>query len=295
MGALSRILVATDFSAGAGAAVSRAGQLAKEHQAELHLIHASPDWNLFCRALPAQQGHYATLTQFAESAMQREIAWLKEKFAIRVRGQVELGSAALTIARAVQEFQPQLLVIAARGEHGPSVAPSALGGTALKLLSQTTRPLLLVRGTGAHPYAEAMAAIGDASEISKRVVQCGTLLAPSAIWHIARAYEVPYLERLRQCGIDDAAMISCATESRASAHREVDTVLKAVGHSTPMHVDLMPGEPLRVVLTQIVRERVDLLVVGKHAQGVAETAHALVGSVGFRLAYHAQVDVLVVP
>ncbi len=295
MGALSRILVATDFSAGAGAAVGRAGQLAKEHQAELHLIHASPDWNLFCRALPAQQDHYATLTQFAESAMHREIAGLEQKFAIRVRGQVQLGSAARTIARAVQEFQPQLLVIGARGEHGPSVAASALGGTALKLLSQATGPVLLVRDTSTRPYAEAMAAISDASEISKRIVQWGTLLAPRAIWHIARAFDVPYLERLQQCGIDDAAMISCAADSRASAQREVDTVLEAVGHSTPLHVDLLPGEPLRVVLTQTVRERAQLLVVGKHAQGVAETAHALLGSVGFRLAYHAQIDVLVVP
>ena len=295
MGALSRILVATDFSAGAGAAVTRAGQLAKEHHAELHLIHASPDWNLFCRFLPAQQGHYAMLTQFAESAMQREVAWLEQKFAIRVRGQVELGSAARTITRAAQEFQPQLLVIGARGEHGPSIATSALGGTALKLLSQTTQPLLLCRDTDTHPYAEAMAAIKDASEMARRIVQWGTLLAPSAVWHIVRAYEVPYLERLRQCGVDDTAMGSCATQARASAQREVDAVLKAAERSTPMNVHLMPGEPLRVVLTQIVRERVHLLVVGKHAQGIAENGHGLVGSVGFRLAYHTQGDVLVVP
>jgi len=295
MGVLSRILVATDFSAGAGAAVTRAGQLAQEHHAELHLIHASPDWNLFSRVLPAHQGHYSTLTEFAESAMQREVAWVEQKFAIRVRGVVELGGATRTIARAAQEFQPQLLVIGARGEHGPSVAASALGGTALKLLSQATRPLLLVRDIGARPYAEAMAAISDASEIAKRIVRWGMLVAPSAVWHLIRAYDVPYLERLRQCGIDDAAMISCAADSRASAQREIDMVIKAAEHTSPMRVHLMPGEPLRVVLTQIVRERVHLLVVGKHAERIADAGHGLVGSVGFRLAYHAQGDVLVVP
>ncbi len=295
MSALSRILVATDFSAGAAAAVSRAGQLAKEHHAELRLIHASPDWNLFCRFLPAQQSHYTALTQHAESAMQREIAALQQKFAIRVRGDVELGSATQTIARAAREYQPQLLVIGTRGEHGPSVAASALGGTALKLVSQTPRPLLLVRDTASGPYAEAMAAISDASEIAKRIIQWATLIAPTAVWHIVRAYDVPYLERLRQCGVDDAAMNSCAAQSRRSAEHEVEMVLEAVEHAPQVHVHLMPGEPLRVVLTQMVRDRAHLLVVGKHAQGVAETGHGLVGSVGLRLAYHAQSDVLVVP
>jgi nucleotide-binding universal stress UspA family protein len=147
MSALSRILVATDFSRGSGVAVARAGLLAREHQADLRLIHASPDWNLFCRFLPAQQAHYTTLTQHAEAAMQREIEWLQQRYGIRAHGGVELGSATRTIARVVQDFQPQLVVIGARGEHGPSVSSSALGGTAMKLLLQTTRPLLLVRDT----------------------------------------------------------------------------------------------------------------------------------------------------
>jgi universal stress protein E len=295
MSALSRILVATDFSPGAGAAVARAGLLAKEHHADLRLIHASPDWNLFSRFFAAQQAHYATMTQHAEAAMQREIGSLQHRFGIRAHGGVELGSATSTIARVTQDFQPQLVGIGARGEHGPSVATSALGGTALKLLSQTTRPLLLVRDTSSRAYSEAMAAISDPPEIARRVIQWGLLLAPNATWHIVHAYDVPYLERLRQCGIDDAAMVSCGAESRASAQRAVDAVLKSVESSVPMRVHLMPGEPLRVVLTQVVRDRAHLLVVGKHARGVTETEHALLGSVGVRLAYHAQEDVLVVP
>lgn len=295
MSALSRILVATDFSPGAGAAVARAGQLAKEHHAELRLIHASPDWNLFSRFLPAEQAHYATLTQHAEASLQGEIAWLEKKHAIRVHGEVHLGSATRTILRAAAEFDPQLLVIGARGEHGPPVTPAALGGTALKLLSQTDRPLLLVRDAPSHAYVEAMAAVGDSGEIAKRILQWGMTLAPAAIWHVVRAYDVPYLERLRQCGIDDTSMLSCAAQSRAHAQHGIDAVLKSLDGVVPAHVHLMPGEPLRVVLTQIVRDRAQLLVVGKHAETVTEWGHALVGSVGLRLAYHAPIDVLVVP
>jgi nucleotide-binding universal stress UspA family protein len=295
MSALSRILVATDFSPGSGVAMARAGLLAKEHQADLRLIHASPDWNLFCRFLPAQQAHYTTLTQHAESAVQREIDWLQQRYGIQAHGGVELGSATRTIARVVQDFQPQLVVIGARGEHGPSVSSSALGGTAMKLLLQTTRPLLLVRDTCSRAYSEAMAAISDPAELAKRVVQWGLLVAPNASWHVVRAYDVPYLERLRQCGIDDASMLACASDARANAQRAVEAVLKSVESSSPIRVHLMQGEPLRAVLTQIVRDRSHLLVVGKHVQSVTETDHALVGSVGLRLAYHAQSDVLVVP
>src|SRR3569833_2144778 len=44
---VSRILAATDFSAAGEAALSRAGQIAAEQGAELRIIHATPDWNLF--------------------------------------------------------------------------------------------------------------------------------------------------------------------------------------------------------------------------------------------------------
>src|SRR5215472_12939080 len=99
MSALSRILVATDYSPGAGAALARAGELAKEHHAELRIIHASPDWNLFSRSMPAQQAQYASLTQHAESAMRHDIEWLHQKFSIRASGEVHLGSATRTILR----------------------------------------------------------------------------------------------------------------------------------------------------------------------------------------------------
>jgi hypothetical protein len=36
-------------------------------------------------------------------------------------------------------------------------------------------------------------------------------------------------------------------------------------------------------------------VLGKHAQAITDAGQGLVGSVGFRLAYHAHGDVLVVP
>jgi len=46
---LKRILVATDLSAAGHRAVMRAGQLARQWETGLFLVHARPDWNLFAR------------------------------------------------------------------------------------------------------------------------------------------------------------------------------------------------------------------------------------------------------
>jgi nucleotide-binding universal stress UspA family protein len=293
MNVLSRILVATDYSPCGGAAVARAGQLAGEHHAELRVIHVSPDWNLFSRSLPAQQAHYASLTQHAEGALQHDVEWVQRKFSIRARGDIYLGNASQTILRAVAEYQPHLLVIGSRGEHGPMISPSGLGGTALKLIAETTVPMLIARNTDASHYQEALLAVSDAGDLSRRIVEWGVTVAPHAVRHLVHAYDVPYLERLRHCGIDDATLVACATQSRAGAQRAMDELLKV--SSTRIQTHLMPGEPLNVVLTQIIRDRAQLLVIGKHAESITESDHALVGSVGLRLAYHAQVDVLVVP
>ena len=50
---LHRILVATDFSAAGHAAVARAGQLAAQFQAQLTVLHATPDWTLFSQRATA--------------------------------------------------------------------------------------------------------------------------------------------------------------------------------------------------------------------------------------------------
>ena len=50
---LKRILVATDLSTAGKHAVMRAGQLARQWEAGLFLVHARPDWNLFARSRPA--------------------------------------------------------------------------------------------------------------------------------------------------------------------------------------------------------------------------------------------------
>src|ERR1700727_2851354 len=70
---LNRILVATDFSVAGQRAVTRAAQLHHQHEANLQLLHAAPDWNLFSRCTTAQKQLYDEVTLHAQSAMRDEV------------------------------------------------------------------------------------------------------------------------------------------------------------------------------------------------------------------------------
>lgn len=53
------------------------------------------------------------------------------------------------------------------------------------------------------------------------------------------------------------------------------------------------GEPAFAVLAEIGRTPTDLLVIGKREPTVPHAQHGAMGGVGFRIAYHASTDVLV--
>ncbi len=295
MHSLNRILVATDYSPLGHAAVGRAAQIAKLQGAELRIIHVAPDWNLFSRSFEGRQAHYSSISQYAQSALRSEIQWVQETFALRAAGDVNVGNATTAILRVASEFQPDLLVVGARGEHAQTLGPSALGGTALKLLATVQQAILFVRDAKIDPYSEVLVAIKGEADLARRILDWKSTVAPSSICHLVRAYDVPYIERLRLCGVTDAALEQCAQDTRQSAQRETTLALQSNDEAAQIKIHLVSGDPLKAVLTEIVRDRVQLLMVGKQARSAEEAAHRLLGSVAVRLAYHAGTDVLMVP
>src|SRR5579859_781991 len=96
MSIISRILVATDFSAAGRAAVARAGQLAAQYGAELRVVHATPDWTLFSNRSAMQQEQYDDITKSAEALLKGEVNWLLAEFAVHASGEIQLGKASQT-------------------------------------------------------------------------------------------------------------------------------------------------------------------------------------------------------
>jgi nucleotide-binding universal stress UspA family protein len=292
---LNRILVATDYSVAGRRAVNRAGQLAKQLGTALHLLHATPDWNLFARWTSGQPQHYDEITLHAQSAMRDEVNHVLREFGVHAQGEIQLGKASEVITRAIDSYQPSMVVAGARGEHEPHSAPAALGGTSLKLFWRMKGPLLFVRGDESPPYRTSLAAVQPASELSRELVLWGTALVPGGDCHVVHSYDAPYSERMRLCGTSTAAIEACILATETEARRGLDRMPAAASPNSNVHLHLVHGNPLGNLVTAIAHYCPQLVVVGRHESERRQPPHESYGSTGLRMAYHTPVDVLVIP
>jgi nucleotide-binding universal stress UspA family protein len=290
---LKRILVATDLSATAHAAVMRAGQLARQWEANLFLVHARPDWNLFARWAPASQDSYRDISQSAETPLRDLLAELERKFGVHARCDSRMGKASSVIATAAAEWQPHLVVIGARGEHDACGPEPFLGGTALKLLSRIELPMLVVRGSSEDAYTTSLVAVGIPSALSRRAVLWASGLVKGGDCHLVHAYGVPYVERMRLRGIADAVVDARMRQAREAAELTPPDIIGAAEGSARMHVHAVNGEPVAAVLAEVRRYAPQLVVIGKCESPALAARGSIMGGVGFLIAYHAPTDVLI--
>ncbi len=292
---LNRILVATDFSPASQRAVTRAAELAREHAATLHLVHATPEWSLFSRWASARPQHYEQITRSAQTELDRELTRVQSTFSVDADGSVQKGKASEVIVSAIRAIEPDLVVAGARGEHQPLYAPAALGGTSLKLLFRAEHPLLFVREGPPLRYRTSIAAVNEPTDLSKRIVLWAGALVPSGNCHIVHAYDAPYSERMRLCGIDSVAIEACIGDTEAAARASLDKLVAAAVTDEHAHLHLVQGNPLGILVTEIARHCPQLVIIGRHEPERGESLHNPIGSMGLRMAYHIPVDVLVVP
>jgi nucleotide-binding universal stress UspA family protein len=293
MPVLKRILVATDLSAAGKRAVMRAGQLAHQWEATLFLTHVRPDWNLFSRWRPALQDSYQDVAHSSETPLRLALAELESRFGVHARCDSRLGKASNVIAALVAELEPHLLVIGARGEHEASAPGPSLGGTAMKLLARVETPILLVRRDSDTRYSSAVVAVDAPGPLSRRAVLWGSGLVGDGDCHVVHAYDVPYVERMRLQEIDEAVIQRRMRQAEEAAIVAVRDLLGAAEGHARLHTRAVCGEPVFAVLAEIGRTPTDLLVIGKREPLVPHAQHGAMGGVGFRIAYHAATDVLV--
>ena len=294
--ALHRILVATDFSEAGHAAVARAGQLAAQYHCQLTVFHATPDWTLFSQRAAAHQAHYADITRNAEELMRGEVSWLGQQFGLTtVRGEIYRDRATLAITRAIESFQPNVLVIGAGGEHIVPGGETVLGETALKLISRVSVPLLLVRNSSPMPYTSTLAGMGAEVRVARRLTLWASTLAGSGTCHMVRAYEAPYAHRMRLCGYGDTELAQSAEEQRQIAQQDCEVLEHTVQPGTHLVVHIVRGAPVATVLQQVKLCAPQLVVIGQHEHYANEHPGAWAAGLGTRIAYHCPTDVLMVP
>ncbi len=293
MPVLKRILVATDFSPAGQRAVMRAGQLAQQWDANLFLTHVRPDWNLFSRWRPAVPDSYQDVARCSDVPMRSTLAELESRFRIHTRCDSRLGKASGVITALVNELEPHLVVIGARGEHEGTTPAPWLGGTALKLLGRFQAPLLLVRREADTAYSSSLVAVDVESPLARRAVLWGSGLIRAGDCHIVHVYDVPYIERMRLAGIEQSVLerrIRLSEESAGSIAREL---ARAAEGEAKLHPRAVRGEPVTAILAEIARVSPDIVIVGQRGPEALGDLRSPIGGVGFRIAYHAPTDVLV--
>lgn len=273
---IHNIVVATDFSPGAAAAVDRAVQIARTHSAALRLLHVFD-----VSAWHSLQGVFDPRRLAREPPPDVQIkrrlnelsASLAAQTGLQVEAHFSVGKADGAIRAYVQAHGTALLVIGARAE----LSILGLGSTASRLVRAPNRPVLMVRCGAARAYATVLAAV-DLSAQAKRAATVAIHLFPAAQHHLALALGP---------GPDDSV--------HAQALHDLDQFAGGLSGKAqyPVVAEVLDDVPARAILERAAALPAGCVVVGHH--GKNGSTEAQLGSMAQQVLQHTLRDVLLVP
>ena len=290
---INRIVAATDFSVFSERVVQRAAHIAKQHHAEVHLLHAVRPFDLYpgLTLTPDVSGHHDQVLQEAEHTRLDELASsLAGQFGIRIRSVTRLGRAHAEIAAYAQSVSADLVVAGARGES--TLMDLFLGSTASRLLRVATCPVLVVKNPADAPYHRVVAAV-DFSPVSAAVVVHALELAAAAPVTALHVLGTEVEERLRKAKYVQMDITEWLTNLRTEAEKHLDVLLEPIEHGASVARQVQSGFPPAALCQYIEQCHVDLLVLGRHGHG-GGLQEWLLGSVSKDVAHAAVSDVLLI-
>lgn len=287
------ILAATDLSAPARQAATRAARLAATCGARLVLQHV-----VSRGALDALRQLFGAapgdLQQRLLDEARVELRELGAELlaAPGVAADIHLSTGAVTgeIASQADALDADLLVL---GAHGASlVRDLSIGSTTERVLRQTGRPLLVVRRAAGHGYRRVLVPV-DFSPRSLKAIGMARLLAPQAEIVLLHAFEVPFEGRLRHAGVSDAELAGLLANARREAEAQMHELVAGAGlPAVAVRPVVVHGDASVHILDQERLQGGELIVIGKRGQGPLE--ELLLGSVTRHILTQACGDVLVV-
>jgi len=287
------IVAATDFSDFSERVVQRAAHIAKQHQADLHLIHVVRPLDLYpgMTLAPDEFGHHdEELLQAEQSRLDAMATSLASQQGIRVHAATRLGRAHAEIASYAREISADLVVAGARGEN--TLMNLFLGSTAARLLQVATCPVLIVRNPAGEPYRQVLAAV-DFSPISAAVVAHAILLAGDAPVQALHVLGTEVEQRMRRAKSDQVDITGWLAGQRGEAEKKLDALLAQIENSEAVVRVVQPGFPPAVICQSIEDSHADLAVLGRHGHG-GGLQEWLLGSVSKDVALAAACDVLLI-
>lgn len=281
---LRQVVVATDFTPGAAAAVRRAIALPLQPGATVSLLHVVEE-PVPPRYLEAVLDHARSALGNLAADAQREVS-AHGSSDIRVEHRVVVGTPFVEIIRYARSFGADLVVV---GRHGPrSVRDSFVGSTAERVIRKGDVPVLLVNETTVAPYERALLAV-DLSDTSTRVADLALTLLPPGV-PLIRVVHVFHVALAGWLDGDSLAQQRRELADHAAAAAKRFTAPYAA-RGIECRLVVCEGDPRVVILREAARDRCDLIVLATHAR--TGIAHALLGSVAEWLVRAAPSDVAV--
>lgn len=291
MAHIGKILVATDFSGAANAAVKRAANLAHDLRAALHLAHIVEvgllDW-LRELAPGESTGEEPPVVSQARIRLSEIARLLEQHFSIRAEVCVATGVPHTEIVAQARAIAADLLVVGARGLH--SYRDIFLGSTASRVVRLATGPVLVVRNGDTDDY-QGMLVASDLSARARRLIELALALAPGAHIEVLHVLEVPTEGALEVLGLGAEASQAARERGLESARHQLSALLTGLGGAAQLQAVVEAGRPAQVVLERALRMKHRLVVVGKQGESTREPG--LLGTVAKHVVDDALCDVLV--
>jgi nucleotide-binding universal stress UspA family protein len=292
MSRIERILAATDLSAPARHAVARAFRIAGETHAELTVLHVLSLAGLE-RLRQLLGSTAAGVEQRLEDEARQRLAALTAQFGTRYGCSAGVAVARGRVTSAILDEADArdagLIVLGARGEG--YLGRLLIGTTSERLLRRTLRPMLVVKQPPHEAYRRVLVPV-DFSAGSAQLLRLAQAVAPGAELILFHAFEAPFESKLRYAGVTEETLGRYLIAARQEALARLQELAAEVGLTAgQVRIHVEHGEAARAILMQEVELDCDLIVLGKHGQGMME--ELLLGSVTKHVLAESAGDVLV--
>lgn len=289
---LNSIVAATDLSAPARHAVERAALVASGLGARLTLAHVAnraPLERLRQLLAGSDESFERELLAQLHETMQALGEAVHRRYGVAPSLSLASGELLPGLLAQADPLATDLLVLGARGSS--FLRHILLGSTAERLLSSARCPVLVVRQPPHEAYGHVLVPV-DFSPISTRTLALAAALAPDAVMTVIHAYEVPFEGQLRYAGVEESRIehyrATAAVEARARLEQQIEAAGLDRRRTRALAVH---GDVSQRILEQEQESDCDLIVVGKHGEGMFE--ELLLGSTTKHILAESQGDVLV--
>jgi nucleotide-binding universal stress UspA family protein len=264
----SRILVATDFSEGAAAALDWGRELARAHAAEVVLVHALEDPVASAPAIPGQGtlapmgAELVSLREEAERSLSELAARSSSPDDPPVRTRLEAGPAGRAVVEVAREIRPLIVVAGTAGRTG--LSKLLLGSVTEELTHRVECPVLVVHPAdrGRHRPIRRILVPTDLSDDTFLALDAAArLLRP--LWEEAQLFLLH--ANVLGSGIGKAPAPAVAEEIGAAHEALAELAGTLQRQGLPVEILAFSGKPAEVIAEQAQAVKADLVCITRRA------------------------------